>query len=474
MILALALAAVAFALRVFLLRSLPVIDSDGVIYVTLARQFRATGSPFDPLFHPLYPLMLALAEPLAGDWELAARLVSALFGALLILPAYALARALLGVEVARLAAALMVVHPGLVRAGTAAMSDAVYAFVLACGILAAWRALAGGPGALLGLAGLVFGLAYLGRPEGALYLVGLLVVTGVLAATERRRTRELTVWGGAALVAFLVVATPYLLYLRKTLGGFTLSGKVGHNLALSQGPAGAPSPLSLRVLENAFLFQKYVLPDLFPGVLVFLVLAGVVARARRPGWLGRDGVLLAACLPPFGSLVFHVEARFFVPVLPLILPFAAAGALWAAAAVVGERRAGPGALVLTLVVALALLPYALRPVLRPDPGAGLYRQAARFIDETEPRDVVLLDRKPFVAFYSGRHAAPLPRVGPEGLVTAARRAGARVVVLDSRELPFDRPGLLPLVWAEPPPGLDLLRDFDAAPADRLRLLRVRE
>ena len=474
MILALALATVAFALRAFLLRSLPVIDADGVTYVALARQFRATGSPFDPLFHPLYPLTIAFAEPLAGDWELAARLVSAFFGALVVLPAYALARPLLGVEAARLAAVLMVVQPALVRSGTAAMSEAVYAFVLACGILAAWRALAGGPRALLGLAGLLFGLAYLVRPEGVVYLVGLLAVIGVRAATERRRTRELVGWGGAALVAFLVVAAPYLLYLRTTFGGLTLSGKVGHNLALAQGTAALPSPLPLRVFENAFLFQKYVLPELFPGVLVFLVLAGVLARARRPGWLGRDGVLLAACVPPFGSLAFHVEARFFVPVLPLLLPFAAAGALWAAAAVVGERRARLGALVLTLAVAAALLPYALRPVLRPEPGAGLSRQAAGFIDETQPRDAVLLDRKPFVAFYSGRRAAPLPRVGPEELVTAARRAGARLVVLDSRELPFDRPALLPLVWAAPPPGLEVLRDFDAAPAARLRILRVRE
>jgi 4-amino-4-deoxy-L-arabinose transferase-like glycosyltransferase len=473
-ILALALAALAFALRVFLLRSLPVIDADGVIYVTLAQQLRAGGSPFHPLFHPLYPLAIALAAPLVGDWELGARLVSAFFGALAVLPAYALARALLGVEAARLAAVLTVVQPALVRAGTAAMSEAVYAFVVACGVLAAWRALAAGQRRLLVPAGLLFGLAYLARPEGALYLAGLLVVTGVLAARGRRRTRALALWGGAALVAFLVVAAPYLLYLRRVFGGVTLSGKVAHNLALPHGAAALPSPLPLRVLENAFLFDKYALPDLFPGILLFLVLAGVLARARRPGWLASDGVLLAACLPPFGSLLFHVEARFFVPVLPFVLPFAAAGALWAGAAVVGERRARPGALALTLAVALALLPYALRPVLRPDPGAALYRQAARFVAATEPRDVVLLDRKPFVAFYSGRRAAPLPRAGPEQLVAAARRAGARLVVLDSRELPFDRPALLPLVWAPPPPGLEILRDFDAAPADRLRILRVRE
>jgi 4-amino-4-deoxy-L-arabinose transferase-like glycosyltransferase len=473
MILVLILTVVAFLLRLAVLRALPVIDTDGVIYVTLARQLRTGGSPFDPLFHPLYPLAIALAEPLTGDWELAARLVSALLGALLILPAYALARALLGVEAARLAAALMVVHPALVRAGTAAMSEATYAFVLACGVFTAWRALAAGPRPLLVLSGLLFGLAYLARPEGALYLAGLLAAVVYLAAKERRRVRELALWGGAALVAFLLVAAPYLVYLRSIRGAWTLSGKIGHNFGLEQGTAGAPSALPLRVLENAFLFEKYALPDLFPGVLVLLVLPGVLARARRPGWLARDGVLLAACLPPLASFAFHIESRFFFPVLPFILPFAGAGALWAASAVVEERRARRWALALTAVVALALLPYALRPVFRPDAGAALYRQAAAWVAETQPRDAVLMDRKPFIAFYSGRRVAPLPPVDPPALLSAARGAGARLVVLDSRELPYDRGHLLPLVWGPPPPGLELLRDFDAAPGDRLRILLVR-
>jgi len=78
------------------------------------------------------------------------------------------------------------------------------------------------------------------------------------------------------------------------------------------------------------------------------------------------------------------------------------------------------------------------------------------------------------AFYSERRWVPLPRIGPDELLAAARQAGARLVVLDSREFFFDRPGLIPLLWGPPPAGLDVLRDFDAAPADRLRILVVNE
>ena len=469
----LVLVGAALALRLWVLRAIPLIDTDGVIYVTLARQVRAAGSPFDSLFHPLYPLCIALLQPFVGDWELAGRLVSAISGSLLVLPAYALTRALFGADIAMLSAVLIVVHPGLVLASTSVMSEGVYTFVLVTGVWAGWRALTSGPRVLLPAAGLLFGLAYLARPEGAVYVVGL-VVCGALAVASGARLRDLAGWLSAAVGAFVVVAGPYLLYLRGVHGSWMLSGKIGHNLALEQGLAGPPGAMAWRVLENAFLFEKYGLPDVLPGVLAFLVLPGVVARARRREWPGSEGLLLAASLPPFVSLAFHIESRIFVPILPFLLPFAAQGAVWVAGAVFGERRTRSWAFALVLVVALGLLPYALRPVLRPDPGAALSRQVARWVEESQPPDTVLLDRKPFVAFYSGRTFAPLGRVGPDELVAAARRAHARLVVLDSRSLPYDRPRLVPLVWSAPPPGLEVLRDFDAAPADRIRVLLVRD
>ena len=472
MILALAVAAMAFGIRVLVAEFLQVIQPDGVVYVTVAKQFQATGSPFDPLFHPLYPICIALAQPLIGDWEMAGRLVSAFFGALVILPAFALARSIVGRQAALLSAVFIAVHPQLVQNSASVLCEATYTFVLVSGVLAARRGLVGGPSALIPFAGLCFGLAYLVRPEGALYLVGLVVIVVFMIVTGRERIGTALPWLGAAVLVFVVVVAPYVWYLAEVWGHFTLSGKIDHNLPLSTGAVVAPSPLPMRVLENLLLFQKYAVPDLLPWVLLLLVLPGVLARGRTTGWLGRDAVLLAAALPPFASLAFHVEPRIFLPILPFILPFAAVGVLWAAVTLTDARRGWRWSLAMALLVALVLVPWTFQPVLRPDAGAALYRQAARWVAETQPRDAVLLDRKPLVAFYSERRWVPLPRVGPEELLAAARQAGARLVVLDSREFFFDRPGLIPLLWGPPPPGLDVLRDFDAAPADRLRILVV--
>jgi hypothetical protein len=288
----------------------------------------------------------------------------------------------------------------------------------------------------------------------------------------------------AALGGFLVLAAPYLIFLRRALGHWTLSGKVLHNLVQDTGAGIAAGQTDLgflfrhagataqRVLENAYLFEKYALPDLFPGLLVLAFLPGLMASPRRPGWGARQGLLLAAALPPFATLAFHVESRVFLPSLPFLLPVAAAGVLAAAGWIAPEGRSGRWAIGLAAVVVAALIPYGVRPLFRPDPGGVLVRQAAHWVAATHPPEVIILDRKPFIAFYSGRRFAILPRVAPDELARAAGRAGAGLVVLDSRAL-ADRPELFPLVYAEPPAGLEVLQDFDAGPAGRLRILGVR-
>src|SRR5499426_3458818 len=302
-ILALAVAAVALVVRVLVADFQPVIQPDGVVYLAVAKQFQATGSPFDPLFHPLYPMCIALAQPLIGDWEMSGRLVSAVFTA---------------------------VHPRLVQNSASVLCEATYTFLLVSGVLAARRGLVGGPRALVPFAGLCLGLSYLVRPEGALYLVGLVLVALFMILTGRDRAGAVLPWVGAAVLVFAIVVAPYVWYLAEVWGHVTLSGKIEHNLPLSTGAATAPSPLPLRVLENVLLFQKYAVPDLLPWILLLLVLPGMLARGRTPGWLDREGLLIAAALPPFASLALHVEPRIFLPILPFILPFAAAGTLWAA------------------------------------------------------------------------------------------------------------------------------------------------
>ena len=473
-----ALLALALVLRLVVGHAIGVVETDGVCYITIARQFQATGNPFDPLFHPLYPVILGLLQWVIRDWETAGRLVATAFGVALLVPAFALARDVIGRPVALLTAALLAVHPGLVRNSSSVLADSTYAFLLAAGVWLGWRAIAAAHRALLPVAGVVLGLAYLVRPEAALYLVSLLIVALILAVRDRTWLGWAP-WLVGGLVGFSLMAAPYLVYLRRSLGHWTLSGKVAHNLVQDLGgsvgiaPLAHPMALATNTVVNLLAFLKYSLPDLLPGLLILFLLPGVLRRAREDGWLGREGVLLALLIPPFGTLAFHTETRVFFPVLAFVLPFVAAGLIATAGWVVG-RPSPRWSAALAIGVLLLGLVAALRPVLRPDPTEAVYRQAARMIAETEAGDTIVMDRKPFVAYYSGRRHVPLgAEITPADLQAAARRVGARLVVLDSRSLE-DRPQLAPFVWSAPPPGFDVVRDFEAGPANRLRVLRMGE
>ena len=191
----------------------------------------------------------------------------------------------------------------------------------------------------------------------------------------------------------------------------TLSGKIDHNLPLAAGAASEPDPLPMRILENALFFQKYALPDLLPWVLMLLVLPGVLARsqtsrlarARRPA--ARRDAAASSRRSPFTSTrgSFCRPCRF-------VLPFAAVGVLWAA--VTPHRRAPRSALFRRRWSSWSRWSWRRgrsSPSSGPTPGALVYRQAARWIASTQPRDTTLLDRKPFVAFYSERRWSPRSR-----------------------------------------------------------------
>jgi hypothetical protein len=284
-------------------------------------------------------------------------------------------------------------------------------------------------------------------------------------------------------LGFIACAGPYWVYLRHTLGRWTLTGKVLHNLAQDTGRVPAANhtdlgylvdhagPMAWRLVENTILLAKYVLPELFPSVLALVLLPGVLAATRRSGWWDREGFLLLASVPPLATLAFHVEARVFLPVLPFLLPLIAGGIL-AVSHWLGRDRDTIRWLAITLtVVVLATLPFTLRPLLRPDPDLAVYRQAAAWLAGKASTDAPLLDRKPFVGFYGGRRVVPLPDIPPAELLALARRTGATIVVLDDRWL-ADRPKLWPLVYAPPPAGFRILRDFDGLGIRRLRLLEV--
>ena len=119
---------------------------DGLKFIRVARQFQT--QPWTDVVrasdaHPLYPFLIALAEPLvavvAGHgpdaWRLAAQIVAAIASVALIIPIYALTRSLFNRRIACLAAALTALLPRAAELGHDTLSDSLG---LMCTFLALW------------------------------------------------------------------------------------------------------------------------------------------------------------------------------------------------------------------------------------------------------------------------------------------------------------------------------------------------
>ena len=223
---------------------------DGLKFLRVARQFQA--GPWTDVVrnsdqHPLYPALIALAEPvvsaLTGDagpetWRIAAQAVSALAAILLIVPLYGLTRALFDERIARLAALIYVLLPLPAAIGHDTLSDSLALLGALTALRLGEAALrSGGWPAALGC-GIAAGLGFLARPEVAIVPVAVLAT----ALVARRHSglsparREGLVALGALALSFLTVVGYYAV----------IKGDLSEKLALRHGAALGPNRVGLR------------------------------------------------------------------------------------------------------------------------------------------------------------------------------------------------------------------------------------
>ncbi len=249
----------AAGLRIWLLREPRVVWGDEPFYLWLGRNW-ITGQGFSFTGHadvhhaPLFPMLSGLLYLVTGDMARASEVLYVLFGALLVLPMYAIGTEVYDRRTGYVAAVLTAVFPpltaGILHWGT--MTEALYMFFVYSGLWAGlrtlrplWRkAVPAQPGEApaedafaaqrqdpwwaYALAGLCFGLAYLTRPEG----IGYAVVVGafiVLLRAVRRRLWEKALWLKLLLMvaAFALAFVPYAYYVYLQTGAFMVSEKVG-------------------------------------------------------------------------------------------------------------------------------------------------------------------------------------------------------------------------------------------------------
>jgi 4-amino-4-deoxy-L-arabinose transferase-like glycosyltransferase len=504
---------VAFALRLLLVLSVEsVLSPDGVVYAGLGRSLAAGNfaGALSPFYPPLYPLLVGLSSLVFHDVEFAGRFVSVVAGAAVVVPVYALARDAYGERVARLAAVVVALHPLLIYYSSVLLTESTYTLAFTCGVHAGWSALARaantndetfmrGARRAHFFAGVVFGVCYLIKPEAAGFVVLLVAMRVVVNFYGARRSFKRTALDCLAHAAgFLLLALPYLFYLRGALGGWTISGKLHAHLWQGSGRAGefasaslVPDYLTAFAQATKGLMNEYeLLSLLFPLPFVAIISLGLF----RAGWTRERAwrelylaAFIAATLA--GYAVTLPNIRFLMPLVPILVCWLARGVVefdgWLAETLMGHRapRATEGNLIrnifargvklvggrfisaLVVATLIASLIPAFVFLLRGDKWGDYHGQklAAVWIKQhattSTPR---IMATAPIAAFYANGQYVAVADEDYDSFVARARRERADFVIANERS--FKKISLRSLLdETAAHPGLRLVHKIADAP-----------
>ncbi len=499
----------ALAVRIYWISQPRIVWGDEPFYLWLGQSLLAgEGYRFFGIsgvhFSPLFPLLAAAVASMAGTFAApdssTAMMIGSGFlyvvcGTLLVLPIYGLTTRLTGRAAGLAAAAIAAVYPALTAGiplwGT--LTEPLYLLLIG---LSWWMWLVAletyRTGAYV-LGGLAVGLAYLTRSEALLYLAAGLGMLGLLQVifplgAERNKWRRAVVGIGLALVAFVVVISPYLIALHGLTGKWQLIEEAGSTYVSARGLAYgdvaafdqatwgldpvsgevylfSPGSESQGLLEaiagdpGAFAQQLRVnlrdlLASVFSDRLIPWPLTGLIALGLfvRPWnvsrWRG-ELLLMASLVGPLSFLPFFIQDRYVAGVLLPALVWMGGGVAWlgswladsCAALMPGMRHALRGWLLrsvpalLTLVLLLWQAPRLWAALQQTNSFQLGHLVAAQALRELHPdAESVVMARYPAIAFHAGLRWAPTPAASWTEVVAYARVKGARYLAVDGWEV----------------------------------------
>jgi len=383
---------------------------DGVLYLDQTARLVNHGHLPWSCFPPGWPVVAAApyifldrSDPMS--LLRAGQTANVILGALMPLLAFFMMRPFLGTRLAVVGMAVLMFLPLNIVYSKNDLSEMSFT----CALLGSWllwrreRLVA---------TGLLFGFAYLIRPEA-------LLAAGGLGLWLWRRDRR-PPW--RMMIPMVLVMIPYLVFIRLQTGAFDLTSKtVAVSLSLEAYPGW--SYLGL-IGNNLGVF----LPKLVGVLGVPLVLLAVWGVIRgRGAWLW-----LLVPLVPVPFIINPMDVRFWVPYLPVFVFAAGLGAVHLAGQTWFKTRWRQTTL---LIVVLAGLGMAARDdvfwIRRNREAFYGLKDAGTWLKDKTDRDTVIAAYKPYASFWAGCGFIKYPdNMDAAGLVIWARNHGARFMVVN--------------------------------------------
>lgn len=298
------LVVLALGLRIWHFSTTEVASRDSIHYIRMAWDL-ANGRGIETIRgseqHPGYPLIVSAVDGIAGRlfpgtlaerYQRSAQVASILASLFLIPVAYAVSRQMFPPWGAFVGVLFIQVLPATGRLFADGLTEPLFLLLVMASILSGYIALRGSVWWPFALCGLTGGMAYLVRPEGALFPVSVGVVLVV-----RRLLRGSGPWfpqAAALALCFLVFAVPFIAIVGK------LTSKPTANRVLTADSVAAPLPPGSPVLASWFTSSSH---GMGREAWAFWIFMGMLAR----------GTLFVLWLPALLALVFCRKAIWSQP-----------------------------------------------------------------------------------------------------------------------------------------------------------------
>ncbi len=347
-----------------------VIEVDGIEYAVLAKSILAGKgyiglyNSIELLFPPLYPLMIAAVTFLTGDVELSARIISTLSGALTIVPVFLLTREIYNKTTAYIAAVIVAAYPFLILASASTFAESPFTLFLTLSTYLFYMSLKTDKKRYSILTGVMMGLGYLIKPVGVYFMFTMIIISGIVILYKKRDIMKRAAMPALILLFFFIIAAPYINFLHKRTGRYMLEGKSSVNYIIAErmstglssreahyGLDEEGNPLGILPDHNLYaakyqygsfiksiprllktmaanvkpIYKKFPLVVISPWIIA-LVFYGLFKSAWDARRLYNELLLAVFVTLQMLFIFLHIMiARYFVPLVPIILIWTAYG-----------------------------------------------------------------------------------------------------------------------------------------------------
>lgn len=432
----------------------------------------------DIIMPPLYSISSAILSFLTGDIELSGVFISALAGALLIIPVFYLAKATYNEKAAWISAVLIFLNPSLIRWSGVILTESLFITLFLTAIAFGWYGIEGKKNILLFLSGAFIGLSYMTRiiglvavPALVMYIVYNYVVSRKTAGSKLFRDMLTPVI--ILSVGVILVTGVYLVKMHSFYGFWTLSGSYGsikgtmtfegaetlhgwEKLASQQIETNFIDAVSKKIIVN---IQSY-LSALFKMLIltIIFIAAGLFSNSKVVYLvLFTIFYFLALLVQPLSPLA-EEKVRYLSPILPILMIAASGGILRIYEMLKGKAirylviPLAAGMILISWIPQLWLFPLNLneswtkkRVFIDPE------KEVGRWMKENLPHSARVMARKPFIPYYADAIWFLTPPTY-NAVIAFADQNGIDYLVIDRKYDYYLRPELRFLFQTEQAPA----------------------